>query len=81
VETLAGEGNPERSDAQFRTFDLPKLPRARSFRVAPIAFRLAVLLVVGLIAFKGVQGWFFPPDVLNAAKTLPSLFLNSSAKT
>jgi tetratricopeptide (TPR) repeat protein len=50
-----------------RRLDLPALPRSRSWQVAPIAVRLAVLLIIGLVAFKGVQALLFPPDLLSAA--------------
>ena len=51
----------------FRVFDLPKLPRSRFNNFAPITLRLAALLIIGLITYKGVQALFFPPDVLGAA--------------
>jgi hypothetical protein len=60
----------ETSDAAFgslRRLDLPPLPRSRSRSLAPVVVRLAVLLIVGLIAFKGVQALLFPPDLLSAA--------------
>jgi tetratricopeptide (TPR) repeat protein len=51
----------------FQAFDLPKLPRTRSNRFAPIALRLAVISIVGLLLFKGTEALFFPPDVLGKA--------------
>jgi pimeloyl-ACP methyl ester carboxylesterase len=51
----------------LRRPDLPTLPRSRSHKLAPVAVRLAVLLIVGFIAFKGVQALLFPPDLLSAA--------------
>jgi pimeloyl-ACP methyl ester carboxylesterase len=55
----------ETSNAAFgslRRPDLPPLPRPRSRNLAPVAVRLAVLLIVGLIAFKSVQALLFQPD-------------------
>ncbi len=37
----------------FQPSDLPKLPRSRSNQVAPIALRLAIISIVGLLFFKG----------------------------
>jgi hypothetical protein len=51
----------------FQACDLPKLPRSRSNQVAPIALRLAIISIVGLLFFKGTQALFFPPDVLGKA--------------
>jgi tetratricopeptide (TPR) repeat protein len=51
----------------FRRFDLPALPRSRPGKFVPIAVRPAVLLIIGLVAFKGVQALLFPPDLLGAA--------------
>ena len=51
----------------FQASDLPKLSRSRSNQVAPIALRLAIILIVGLLFFKGTQALFFPPDVLGKA--------------
>jgi hypothetical protein len=59
--------NPSAACGAFRALDLPTLPRSRSFIFVPIAVRVAVLLIIGLIVFKGVQGLFFPPDVLGMA--------------
>jgi tetratricopeptide (TPR) repeat protein len=59
----------ETSGADFgslRRLGLPALPRSRSRNIAPIAVRLAVLLIVGLIGFKGVQALLFPPDLLKS---------------
>jgi hypothetical protein len=52
------------SDAAWgalRRPDLPALPRSRSRNLAPVAVRLAVLVIVGLVAFKGVQALLFDP--------------------
>jgi hypothetical protein len=43
----------------LRRPDLPSLPRTRSRNLAPVAVRLAVLLFVALIAFKGAQALLF----------------------
>src|SRR5262249_39071919 len=51
----------------FQAFDLPKLPRTRSNQVAPIALRLAIISIVGVLLFKGTEALFFPPDVLGKA--------------
>jgi tetratricopeptide (TPR) repeat protein len=51
----------------FQAFDLPQLPRSRSKRFAPIALRLAIISIVGLLLFKGIEALFFPPDALGAA--------------
>ena len=51
----------------FQAADLPKLPRSRSHQVAPIALRLAIISIVGLLFFKGIEALFFPPDVLGKA--------------
>jgi len=47
--------------------DLPNIRHARSKNFAPIALRLVIILIAGLIAFKGVQSLFFPTDVLGTA--------------
>ena len=51
----------------FQAYDLPQLPRSRSNQVAPIALRLAIISIVGLLLFKGTEALFFPPDVLGKA--------------
>src|SRR5262249_8266677 len=51
----------------FQAFDLPKLPRTRSNQFAPIALRLAIISIVGVLLFKGTEALFFPPDVLGKA--------------
>jgi len=51
----------------FLACDLPELPRTRSSKFAPIALRLAFLLIVGLVTFKGLQAILFPPDLLGQA--------------
>jgi len=51
----------------FQAFDLPKLPRTRSNLFAPIALRLAIISIVGLLLFKGIESLFFPLDVLSKA--------------
>ena len=58
------------SSAGYGTFqdsDLPNLPRSRSNRLVPIALRLAIISIVGLLLFKGTEALFFPPDVLGKA--------------
>ena len=58
------------SSAGYGTFQasgLPQLPRSRSKQFAPIALRLALILIVGLLLFKGIEALFFPPDALGAA--------------
>jgi pimeloyl-ACP methyl ester carboxylesterase len=56
---------PLRGD--LRQFALPPLRRSRPHNFAPIAVRVSVLLIVGLIAFKGMQALLFPLDLLSAA--------------
>jgi pimeloyl-ACP methyl ester carboxylesterase len=51
----------------FRASDLPKLPYSRSSKFAPIALRLAIISIMGLLLFKGTEAIFFPPDALGAA--------------
>ena len=51
----------------FQASVLPQLPRSRSKQFAPIALRLALILIVGLLLFKGIEALFFPPDALGAA--------------
>jgi tetratricopeptide (TPR) repeat protein len=65
-EIVSGEASAA-DCGSLRRFDLPPLPRSRSRPLAPIAVRLAVLAIIGLIAFKGVQALLFPPDLLSAA--------------
>ena len=58
------------SSAGYGTFQasgLPQLPRSRSKQFAPIALRLALILIVGRLLFKGIEALFFPPDALGAA--------------
>jgi tetratricopeptide (TPR) repeat protein len=58
------------SSAGYGTFQasvLPQLPRSRSKQFAPLALRLALILIVGLLLFKGIEALFFPPDALGAA--------------
>jgi tetratricopeptide (TPR) repeat protein len=60
----------ETSGAAFgvmRRLELPTLPHSQWRNLAPVAVRLAVLLILGLVAFKGVQALLFPPDQLSAA--------------
>ncbi|MFG3596467.1 esterase/lipase family protein [Bradyrhizobium sp. RDI18] len=51
----------------FQASDLPTLPHSRSSKFAPIALRLAIISIVGLLFFKGIEALLFPPDVLGAA--------------
>jgi pimeloyl-ACP methyl ester carboxylesterase len=51
----------------FLACDIPTLPRTRSTKFAPVALRLAFLLIVGLVTFKGLQAILFPPDLLGQA--------------
>src|SRR5262249_58648220 len=51
----------------FQASDLPQLSRSRSNQIAPIALRLAIISIVGLLLFKGTETLFFPPDVLGKA--------------
>jgi pimeloyl-ACP methyl ester carboxylesterase len=67
VDEIVYDVNASKAFGAFRTLDLPALPRSQSTKFLPIAVRVAVLLIVGLIVFKGVQALFFPPDVLGAA--------------
>jgi len=67
VDEILRDVNPGTACGAFQALDLPTLPRSRSNKFVPIVVRLAVLLIVGLIVFKGVQALFFPPDVLRAA--------------
>jgi hypothetical protein len=53
----------------LRRPDLPPLPRSRSHNLAPVAVRLAVLLIAGLIAFKGAQALLFPRDAARSVTT------------
>jgi tetratricopeptide (TPR) repeat protein len=66
VDEIVQDRNFSTACRSFRRFDLPTLPRSRSSKLGPIAVRLAVLLILGLIAFKGVQALLFPPDLLGA---------------
>ena len=65
-ETIPGAGSSAGYGA-FQVSDLPKLPRSRSNNFAPIALRLAIISIVGLLIFKGTEALFFPPDVLGKA--------------
>jgi hypothetical protein len=61
VDEIVQGVNPSTACGAFRTLSLPTLPRSRSNKFVPILVRLAVLLIVGLIIFKGVQALFSPP--------------------
>jgi hypothetical protein len=51
----------------FQASDLPELPHSRSSKFAPIALRLAIISIVGLLLLKGIEALFFPPNALSAA--------------
>src|SRR5262245_55781155 len=44
----------------LQTYDLPQLPPPRSNKFAPIGVRLAIISIVGLLIFKGIEALFFP---------------------
>jgi len=67
VEEVVQDKTSSTACGSLRRFDLPTLPHSRSRKFAPIVVRVAVLLIIGLIAFKGVQALLFPPDLLGAA--------------
>jgi tetratricopeptide (TPR) repeat protein len=65
-EIIPGVG-PSAGYGTFQAYELPQLPRSRSNQIAPIALRLAIISIVGLLLFKGTEALFFPPDVLGKA--------------
>src|SRR5262245_50148641 len=67
VDETIQDGGAGTTYGALRVLDLPKLPHSRSNNFAPIALRVAVLLIVGLVTYKGIQALLFPPDLLGTA--------------
>ncbi|WP_133512745.1 tetratricopeptide repeat protein [Candidatus Thiosymbion oneisti] len=66
AENIGGEDRPaeEYAAAKLETPTLPAVSRSRPKTWLPRMLRLAVLILVAVIGFKGIQAVFFPPDLL-----------------
>jgi tetratricopeptide (TPR) repeat protein len=67
VDEIISDAGSSAGYGALQASELPKLPRSRSNQFAPIALRLAIISIVGLLLFKGTEALFFPPDVLGKA--------------
>jgi len=62
--------NPWRagSESHFEAFPLPVLRNEQPWNLAPKLLRLGLLLLIGLIAFKGVQALIAPPAPIDTGQ-------------